>query len=94
MRISWTEPAIRDLGSLRAYIAGDNALAADAQVNRILAVVKTLIALPGGGRPGRRSGTRELVIARTPYLVAYRVKGEDIQILRVLHSRQRWPDSI
>jgi len=92
MRIVWTEPAIRDLSALRAYIAGDNAPAADAQVGRILAAVNNLITLPGSGRPGRRQGTRELVIARTPYLVAYRLKGEDIQILRVLHSKQRWPD--
>jgi toxin ParE1/3/4 len=94
MRINWAEPAIRDLGSLRVYIARDNAQAAEGQVNGILASIGNLTALPGSGRPGSRPGTRELVISHTPYLAVYRVKDQDIQILRFLHGRQRWPDQI
>jgi toxin ParE1/3/4 len=30
------------------------------------------------------------VIGRTPYIVAYRSRGDAIEILRVLHGRQRW----
>lgn len=36
------------------------------------------------GHSGRVKGTRELVIVRTPYIAAYRIKGEKIQILRIL----------
>ena len=46
------------------------------------------------GRPGRVEGTRELVVAGTPYIVPYRVKAEIVQIITVLHSAQRWPDRI
>jgi toxin ParE1/3/4 len=92
MRIVWTASAIRDLVSLRNYIAGNNASAAEGQVKRILTAVAGLTAFPGSGRPGRRPETRELVVGKTPYLVAYRVKDETIEVLRVLHSRQRWPD--
>jgi toxin ParE1/3/4 len=35
--------------------------------------------------------TRELVISRTSFIAAYRVKGERIEILRVLHGSQQWP---
>ena len=44
------------------------------------------------GRPGRVADTRELIISGTPYIVPYRIKGEFVQIITVLHSAQRWPD--
>jgi toxin ParE1/3/4 len=44
------------------------------------------------GRPGRVPGTRELVIAKTPFVVPYRFQGETLQILRVLHGARRWPE--
>lgn len=94
MRIAWTEPAVRDLAAARAYIARDNAPAADRQVGRILAAVASLLRFPEIGRPGRRTGTRELVVSRTPYIAAYRLNGDVIEILRVLHGRQRWPDAL
>ena len=94
MRIVWTEPAIRDLASARAYIARDNPSASDRQVERVIAAVAGLLQFPEIGRPGRRPGTRELVISRTPYIAAYRVRGDAIEILRVLHGRQRWPDTL
>jgi len=92
MRIIWTEPAIRDLSAARDYIARDKPGAASEQVELVLYAVASLKEFPGTGRPGRRTGTRELVVPRTPYIVPYRVRGDAIEVLRVLHGRQRWPD--
>lgn len=92
MRIVWTDPAVRDLATARDYVARDNPRAADRQVQRVPAAVASLLQFPEIGRPGRRAGTRELVISRTPYIAAYRSAGDTIEILRVMHSRQRWPD--
>jgi hypothetical protein len=50
--------------------------------------------MPLDRRPGRVANTRELVIRRTPYIVPYRVKGEVVQIITILHSAQRWPDRL
>jgi toxin ParE1/3/4 len=94
MRIVWTEPAVHDLAAARAYIARDDVLAADRQVERVVASVAGLLQLPEIGRPGRRVGTRELVVSRTPYVVAYRLRAEAIETLRVMHGRQRWPDAL
>jgi toxin ParE1/3/4 len=94
MRVVWTARALRDLASLRAYIGQDNPSAADRQVERILAAAARLAEFPETGRPGRRAGTRELVVSRTPYLMPYRVRGEIVEVLRVLHGRQRWPDAL
>jgi len=50
--------------------------------------------LPGLGRPGRVEGTRELVVPRTPYIVAYTVIDDQVMILSVIHSSRRWPDRL
>jgi addiction module RelE/StbE family toxin len=92
MRLVWTEPAIQDLIVARAFIAQDNPSAADRQIERVVAAVANLIIVPEMGRVGRCLGTRELAISRTPYIVAYRVGRETIDILRVMHERRRWPD--
>lgn len=94
MRLVWTEPALRDLAAARAYIALDNPFAAARQMEYIFAAVETLPRFPESGRPGRRPGTRELVVGRTPFIVPYRIRGDLIELLRVLHGRQRWPDSL
>ena len=94
MRIAWSEPAVRDLAAARAYIARDNPLVADKQVERVLAAVTGLLRFPEIGRPGRRAGARELVVNRTPYVVAYRLRRDVIEILRVMHGRQRWPEAL
>ena len=94
MRVVWIAPALRDLAAARVYIASDNPPAADRQVARVLAAVGGLLRFPELGRAGRRPASRELVVPRTAYLVAYRVRADTIEILRVLHGRQRWPDNL
>ncbi|HEY2620255.1 MAG TPA: type II toxin-antitoxin system RelE/ParE family toxin [Acetobacteraceae bacterium] len=43
------------------------------------------------GRTGRVPGTRELMVARTSFVVIYVVHADTVQIIRVLHAAQRWP---
>lgn len=91
MRLRWFSKAIADLISLRAYIAQDNPTAAAEVAERISKNVDLLIDQPGMGRAGRVEGTKELVISGTPYIVPYRVKKDEIQLLRVFHGAQQWP---
>ena len=44
------------------------------------------------GTLGRVPGTRELIVAKTRYLVPYRVRGETVEILRVFHTSRRLPE--
>ena len=95
MRVKWLRETLANLDAIGEYIARDNAVAAAETILRILDAVDGLAAGPSAhlGRPGRVPGTRELVV--TPnYLVPYRVKGGVIEVLRVLHARQRWPDQL
>lgn len=75
-------------------IEADRPRAAVAVDDRIREQVETLARFPQSGRPGRIEGTREVVISRTPYIVAYRIAGDAVGILRVLHGARRWPDDV
>lgn len=42
-------------------------------------------------KPGRVKGTREIVV-RPSYVMVYRVAGDSVDMLRVLHTAQLWPE--
>jgi len=91
MKIRWMPLAEQDLEAAYEYVRQENEDAAKQLVGRIFSSVGMLSRYPRSGREGRVKGTRELVVARTPYLIAYRVHEDEIQILAVLHGAQRWP---
>jgi len=91
MRIVWSETAIANLVDIRRYIEQDQPEAARRLAARILASVDRLAAHPHLGRPGREPGTRELVVAGTPYIIPYRVYRDRLSILAVLHAAQKGP---
>ena len=93
MIIRWMPLAEQDLDAAYDYVRQDNSNAAKRLVARIFSVVGMLMRHPLAGRDGRVHGTRELVVARTPYVIAYRLRQDEIQILAVIHGAQRWPAS-
>jgi len=94
MRIEWSAFALADRGAIFDYIEADNPKAAISVDETIRAQIATLAKFPESGRPGRVRETRELVISGTAYIAAYRVEGNIVRILRILHGAQRWPDEI
>ena len=90
MRVRWTTPARRSFAAAGEYVAERNPAAAVRMVDLILDQTAALADFPRRGRPGRVDGTRELVIAGTPYVVAYRIR-DDVEIVGFLHARQQWP---
>ncbi len=91
-RIDYAARYFRRLDDIRERIAEDNPRAATRIIERIRAAVERLREFPAVGRPGRAAGTRELVISGTSYIVPYRVTEDQIQILGLMHSAQRWPE--
>ena len=85
-----------DLDELIVHIGKDNPKAAVEVASRILDRIELLREQPEMGRPGRRPGTRELIVDGTRYIVAYRVDATrgQIQILRVLHAARLWPQRL
>jgi toxin ParE1/3/4 len=92
VRVEWLPPAQQDLAEIVGCIAADNSTAvAHGLHGEITRQVDHLQDNPHLGRPGRRRGTRELVINRTPYIVAYRIDGDVVQVIHVRHGARRWP---
>ena len=93
MIVVWTGPALDDLAALHGHISSDNSVAADAMVERIVGLVENqLRQMPNSGRPGRVPNTRELVVVGSPYYVPYRIVGDRLEILRVIHGARIWPE--
>jgi toxin ParE1/3/4 len=93
LRIRWTEIAADDLQSLHQYLMERSPVQAYAMVERILGSIDVLEQYPNLGRVGRVEGTRELVIAGTPFVVFYRVHRDQVLILSILHGARKWPET-
>jgi toxin ParE1/3/4 len=94
VRLEWSAWAQADRDAIFDTIEANNPRAAAAVDKRISDRITVLQRLPMSGRLGRVEGTRELVITRTPYIVAYRIIGDAVHILRVLHSARQWPNDM
>jgi len=93
-RLEYAPRYFRRLEDIRDWIAADDPAAARRVIDQIKIAVERLARLPSLGRPGRVTGTRELVIPGIPYIVPYRVKRDAIQIITVMHTSQRWPNRL
>lgn len=93
MKLVWTEPARQDLREIFTYIAEENPHAARRLLDEIKERAVLLQDNPQIGRAGRVDGTRELVVAGTQYILPYRLKEQQIQILAVFHCARLWPDN-
>ena len=87
MGLKWTRTALRTIDEIAGYIAQDNPERATSFVRELRDSAGKLESFPGMGRAGRVHGTRELVIHKN-YIAIYRVKGEDLEILRIYHVAQ------
>ncbi|HLK07190.1 MAG TPA: type II toxin-antitoxin system RelE/ParE family toxin [Candidatus Angelobacter sp.] len=94
MKIRWTQSASDDLKSVHEYLSEHAPSQADMIVDRIFAGIDVLEQYPNLGRQGRLNGTRELVITGTPFIVFYRLRKSQVEILGVLHAARKWPDAL
>jgi toxin ParE1/3/4 len=93
VKIRWSTPARLQLRRQSQYIAVDRPIVARLIATRVQDAVNRLADFPLQGRPGRVIGTRELVVSRTPFTVAYRVTDETVEVIAVIHQAQQWPES-
>ena len=92
MEIVWRSIALEDLEEARRYIMQDDPQAAERVRNAILATVRHLAELPHLGKPGRIAGTRERIVPDTPYIAAYTVIDNRVEMLSLIHGARRWPE--
>ncbi|MBO3762099.1 type II toxin-antitoxin system RelE/ParE family toxin [Ciceribacter sp. L1K22] len=93
MKVVWTRRYLGELAAIGDYIGDRNPSAAYRIVNEIHSKTgQLLLDNPFIGRRGDIPGTRELVLPGTPYVVAYRVRDDSIEVLFVQHGARLWPD--
>lgn len=88
MALKWTKTALARLDDIAGFIARDNPNRAKSFALQLKQAVAMLQVHPGMGRPGRIPGTRELVLHKN-YIAIYRVRGDDVEILRLHHVAQK-----
>ncbi|WP_407549695.1 type II toxin-antitoxin system RelE/ParE family toxin [Xanthomonas euvesicatoria] len=91
MAIYYEADAINDLKKIVAYGKKQGYPKAAKYATALRVKISIIGTHPEGGRPGRVPGTRELVIAGTPYIAVYQIDGNDQRVRRVLHGSQQWP---
>ena len=92
MTIHWTEAALEDLRGVEAFIARRSPRYARGVVERLFDRADLLSSQPllGPSVPGyEASRLRELF--ESPYRLIYRVTGERIEIIAVVHGARRLP---
>lgn len=94
MKLEWSVFALADRDGIFDFIETGSPRSAIRVDSAIEAQAERLIDFPESGRMGRVADTREVVVAQFPYIIAYRVIGDKVRILRVLHDAQQWPDSL
>jgi toxin ParE1/3/4 len=87
--VTWTPRAGTDLDEIWLNLALGDPAAADRLIDRIVARCRILAEHPhlGPARPEIAPAARLLVI--DDYLVFYRAKGRDVEIVRVVHGARR-----
>jgi addiction module RelE/StbE family toxin len=88
MAVKWTKRAVQNLASVLDYIARDKPLAAakfGADARKKIAILEEH---PYIGKASDEPGVRELLIHEN-YVVIYRVRDGELQILRFRHTRRK-----
>jgi toxin ParE1/3/4 len=86
MRLRWTPAAAADLQRLSDYLHEHHPHYRQRTISKVYASIQSLQQWPQRGRAGREEGTRELLFPPLPYVVVYRVKEENIEILHIYHG--------
>src|SRR3974390_939972 len=89
MRILWTAAAAYDLQQINDYLKDHHPQYRELTVRKIYSAIQSLREWPSRGRIGREQGTRELAFPPLPYIAAYRVTEQSIEILRMFARRSR-----
>ena len=92
IEVFWTKGAFNNLKNIfKYYTEADDEKLASGVLQKIERSIIQLRQFPKLGRPGRVEGTRELFVTQTPFAVIYRESDTKLEIVRILHSSQKWP---
>lgn len=90
MRIVWSILAREDLRIIDEGLLREASPEISVRILSAIAARATFLAnFPHGGRP-YRNGQCVLRVYDTRYLIRHRIRGEDVEVIRVHHEREDW----
>lgn len=92
MVIYWEEQSLIDREKIFEFLYEFNPSAAEATDNKIEEKVENLLYQPEMGVQRDDVSGRLLIIPEISMIVSYSFEGNVIKVLRVLHSKQKFPE--
>jgi toxin ParE1/3/4 len=89
MNVVFAPRALRDLESIAVYLVERNPAGAISVLGAIKSSIDTLSFFPQIGRLVDNAGHRRVPVLRYPYLIFYRVAGDELLILHIRHASRR-----
>lgn len=83
--------AAQDIADAVAYLNRADVHAVEPFRQAILKSLRLIAANSHAGRRSRTDGVREWSVPGWPYLIPYRIAGEDVEVLRIWHTKRRQP---
>lgn len=84
--------ALADTHEAYSHLAADDQAVADRFLEALEKAYDLIERNPNVGRPGRIQPVREWSIPKWPYIIPYRIVGDDIEVLRIWHTRRDKPE--
>lgn len=92
MSVSWAATAADQLQAIRDYLARSSPGYAQALAARVVARTRALDGQPLFGAEVPEYGDPDIrEVFEHPYRILYRVAGQDIQVVAMIHSSRRLP---
>jgi toxin ParE1/3/4 len=91
LRVRYSDTALSDLRDIHTYLSQHDPAAARKIGAAIENAVLLLSLFPQKSRRIRRGGERALPLSRYPFIIFFRIKGDELEILRIRHGARRHP---
>ena len=91
MKLRWTPRALADLEEISDYLVAVSPEAWEHLLERVERLADVLLDFALMGKSGLVPGTREFILAGTPYILVFQLKGNAVVILSVRDGRMRFP---
>ena len=90
MNIVWSNEAKRSLRAIHRYIAADSKFYATRMIARIVERAESIATAPLQGHAVHEYPEAPLrEVHESPYRIVYRLAGESVQIVTIVHFKQR-----
>lgn len=89
MKVRFLKRAVQDLNAIDEYTRERSPRGATRIGARIRKRVDDLAHFPEMGTASDKAGLRQLYVAKAPYILIYRIRDDEVQIITILHTSRR-----